>query len=46
MACGILVPQPGIEPIPSAVEVQSLNHWMRGEVPAYIILNFLNNSRW
>jgi len=26
MACGILVPQPGIEPRPSAVRVQSPNH--------------------
>ena len=25
-ACGILVPQPGIEPKPSALKVQSLNH--------------------
>ena len=27
MACGILVPQPGIEPAPPAEEVQSRNHW-------------------
>ena len=27
MACGILVPQPGTEPGPSAVRVQSPNHW-------------------
>ena len=26
MACGILVPWPGIEPMPAVVEVQSLNH--------------------
>ena len=26
-ACGILVPQPGIEPKPLAVEARSLNHW-------------------
>ena len=26
-ACGILVPQPGIEPVSPAVEAQSLNHW-------------------
>ena len=34
MACGILVPQPGIEPIPSAVEAeaQSLNQWTTREV--------------
>ena len=26
-ACGILVPQPGIEPMPPAVEAQCPNHW-------------------
>ena len=31
-ACGILVPQPGTEPISSTVEVQSLNHWTAREV--------------
>ena len=33
MACGIIVPQPGIEPIPSAVEAeaQSLNQWTTGK---------------
>ena len=30
-ACGILVPQPGTEPVPPAVEVQSLNHWTAGK---------------
>ena len=29
---GILVPQPGIEPTPSALEVQSFNHWTTREV--------------
>ena len=33
MACRILVPQPGIEPMPPAVKVQSLNHWIAREVP-------------
>ena len=32
-ACRILVPQPGIEPTPPTVEVQSLNHWTTREVP-------------
>ena len=32
-ACKILVPQPGIEPLPPAVEAQSLNHWTAREVP-------------
>ena len=34
MLCGVwdLIPQPGIKPMPSAVEVQSLNHWTTREV--------------
>ena len=31
--CRTLVPGTGIEPMPHAVEVQSLNHWTTGEVP-------------
>ena len=31
MACGILVPQPGIEPGPSAVKAWSPNHWTARE---------------
>ena len=30
---GILVPRPGVEPLPPAVEAQSLNHWTAREVP-------------
>ena len=33
VACGMLVPQPGVKLAPSAVEAQSLNHWASGEVP-------------
>ena len=33
-ACGILVPQPEIGPVPLAVEAWSLNHWTTREVPA------------
>ena len=33
MACGILVPQPGIEPVPAAVEARSFNQWPTREVP-------------
>ena len=33
MTCGILVPRPGIEPGPPAVEAWSLNHWTAREVP-------------
>ena len=32
-SCGILVPQPEIEPLPPALEAQHLNHWTVGEVP-------------
>ena len=37
MACGMLVPQPQIELTHSAVEVQSLNHWIAREVPWEIL---------
>ena len=33
MACGILVSWPGIESMPPALEVKSLNHWTTREVP-------------
>ena len=32
-ACGILLPQPGIKPMPFALEAQGLNHWTTREVP-------------
>ena len=32
-ACGILVPRPGIEPVPPALGAWSLNHWAAREVP-------------
>ena len=32
-ACGILVPRPGMEPAPPAVEARGLNHWTTREVP-------------
>ena len=32
-ACRILVPQPGIKPVPLAVEVQSPNYWITREDP-------------
>ena len=31
--CDILVPRPGIEPLPPALGVQSLNYWTTREVP-------------
>ena len=37
-ACGILDPQPRIEPVPPAVEEWSLNHWTTREVPGTLFL--------
>ena len=34
---GILVPQPGIEPVPHAVEAWGFNHWTSREVPAHTL---------
>ena len=39
MACGILG-IPGIEPMPPALQVWSLNHCTTREVPRFIILNW------
>ena len=39
VACGILVPQPGIEPVPSAVKVQGPNHWTVREFPLVCVFN-------
>ena len=33
LICGILVPQPGIEPMPPSMEAQSLNHWGTRKIP-------------
>ena len=33
VTCGILVPKPGIERMPLAVEAWDLDHWMAREVP-------------
>ena len=41
-ACGILVPQPGMEPVPPALGAQSPNLWTTREVPtSYYLKNFL-----
>ena len=37
MACGILVPWPGIEPVPPKVGAWSLNHWTTKEVQGHVI---------
>ena len=39
-ACGILVPQTEIEPVPPAGEAQSPNHWTAEEFPILLILKF------
>ena len=39
-AFGILVPWQGIEHMPPAVKVQSLNHWTAREIPD----SFINNE--
>ena len=33
MTCEILVPQPGIKPMPPTMEAWCLNHWIAREVP-------------
>ena len=32
MACGILVPRPGMEPTPPALKAWGINHWLTREV--------------
>ena len=39
MACEILVPQPGIEPMPATEEAQCLNHCPTWEVPKTPVLS-------
>ena len=38
VACGILVPWPGMEPAPLAVKVQSLNHWTTRQFPSLVFM--------
>ena len=42
-ACGILIPWPGIEPIPPALEAWSLNHWTPGKSPSF---SFKSSNGW
>ena len=37
-ACGILVPRPGIKPVPPEVEARSPNHWTAREFPGALLL--------
>ena len=41
VACGVIVPLPGTEPVPSAVKAQSPNHWTTWEFLGYIL-----NHKW
>ena len=45
VACGILVPQPGIEPGPPALEDRSLNHWTTREVLELQLLILMNTLK-
>ena len=44
-ACGIIIPWPGIEPMPPAMAMQSLNHWTAREVPERAIIS-AEKSYW
>ena len=46
-ACGILVPRPGIELVPPALEVWNLNHWnSRESLYIYCLLNHLRHKHY
>ena len=38
---GILVAQPGMEPMPSALEAWTLNHWTSREVPKVFLIKVI-----
>ena len=42
----ILVPQPGIETAPPAMEAQSLNHWTAREEPGELFENTPRPTSW
>lgn len=44
MACGILGPRPGTEPMSPALETQSLNHCTAREIPLALTFTFLTAS--
>ena len=45
-ACTILVPWPGMEPAPPALEVWSLNHWTTRGSPREATVNMVKASVW
>lgn len=44
MACGILVPRLGVEPIPSALKVWNFNNWTSREVPENFVVVVVEGS--
>ena len=42
---GILVPWPGMEPVPHAVEARSLNHWTAREVLCFTLKSLLQSKK-
>ena len=42
--CGILIPWPRIEPVPPAMEVESLNHWITKKVHISLSLRPVSSS--
>ena len=44
MACEILVPLPGTEPVTPGVEAWSLNHWTAKEIPV-VLFDWFNSSQ-
>ena len=44
VACRILVPQPGMEPVPPALGDWSLNHWTSREVPPFLLATVVNKE--
>ena len=40
VACGILVPRPGIEPMPPAMEAWRLSHWTAREIPRLLVVAY------
>ena len=43
-ACGILTPQPGIEPTPLFIGRWSLSHWTNREVPQGLLISFMSHK--
>ena len=45
MACGILLPRPGIKPASTALEAWSLNCWTAREVPYYFLCSLFHYTK-